>query len=189
MSTALMGLAEAMALVGASVTMLSISCGKDDYVDLEGDIGQASQSGSGESVPSKPATAPAPSGGSGEAAPAAKIPEFAVDLPDFKLVIDHKGPVSVTLLRPEFMAHLNTILASAGVFLWGANKRAAANAAAWKDIAKRLTALQAEGFDVLAGSDEAKERRKTMLSDKHAKPKLMEAIELTEKKKKKKVNI
>ncbi|KAK5986916.1 hypothetical protein GCK32_002763 [Trichostrongylus colubriformis] len=61
-----------------------------------------------------------------------------------------------------------------------------ANSAAWKDLAKRITTLQTEGFDVKPGSDEAKNRRKLMASQKNVKPGLLEQIETKKKKKKKK---
>ncbi|EYB86910.1 hypothetical protein Y032_0271g889 [Ancylostoma ceylanicum] len=85
----------------------------------------------------------------------------------------------------EFVKNVKGVAASAHVFVWGAKKRNSALTAAWKDIAKRIAALQSEGFDVIAGSDEAKEIRR-MESQRQIKPASLLLLEKMESKKSKK---
>ncbi|RCN37045.1 hypothetical protein ANCCAN_17071 [Ancylostoma caninum] len=59
----------------------------------------------------------------------------------------------------NYIAHLETILETAGNYMWGMKKHFAADEAAWRELAKRITLLQAEGYDVRAGTKEAKQRR------------------------------
>lgn len=50
------------------------------------------------------------------------------------------------IIQEEFAKQATAVVNGLGVYMWGANKRALANAAAWKDLAKRITTLQAEVF-------------------------------------------
>ncbi|CAJ0602403.1 unnamed protein product [Cylicocyclus nassatus] len=64
-------------------------------------------------------------------------------------------------LSDGYIDKLETILETAGNYLWGMKKHMAADEAAWKELAKRITLLHAEGYDVRAGTKEAKIRRMT----------------------------
>ncbi|RCN53491.1 hypothetical protein ANCCAN_00557 [Ancylostoma caninum] len=85
----------------------------------------------------------------------------------------------------EFVKNVRGVANSAAVFVWAAKKRSSALNAAWKDIARRIAALQSEGFDVLAGSVEAKELRR-MESQRQTRPALLNLLEKMESKKHKK---
>ncbi|KAK6746562.1 hypothetical protein RB195_000063 [Necator americanus] len=61
----------------------------------------------------------------------------------------------------DYLPKLETILEVAANYMWGMKKHMAADEAAWKELAKRITLLQAEGYDVRAGTKEAKLRRLT----------------------------
>ncbi|VDM85450.1 unnamed protein product [Strongylus vulgaris] len=76
--------------------------------------------------------------------------------------------IQAVLLEPSgdtisdgYIAHLEVILETAANYLWGMKKHMAADEAAWKELAKRITLLHAEGYDVRAGTKEAKLRRMT----------------------------
>lgn len=43
-----------------------------------------------------------------------------------------------------YMAHLEVILETAANYMWGMKKHMAADEAAWRELAKRITLLQAE---------------------------------------------
>ncbi|EYC02100.1 hypothetical protein Y032_0102g3483 [Ancylostoma ceylanicum] len=62
-------------------------------------------------------------------------------------------------ISADYIAHLEQILETAGNYMWGMKKHFAADEAAWRELAKRITLLQAEGYDVRAGTKEAKQRR------------------------------
>ncbi|KAK6748051.1 hypothetical protein RB195_000955 [Necator americanus] len=106
--------------------------------------------------------------------------EMSADNPEVRFVQQFQGEPT-----EEFVKNVTGVANSASVYIWGAKKRAAALTAAWKDLAKRITILQTEGFDVLAGSDEAKELRK-IESQRHLRPSLLDKIEPKKEKKKKK---
>ncbi|VDL71815.1 unnamed protein product [Nippostrongylus brasiliensis] len=46
-----------------------------------------------------------------------------------------------------YMEKLEYILETAGTFMWGMKKHMAADEAAWRELAKRITLLHAEGYD------------------------------------------
>ncbi|VDM76473.1 unnamed protein product [Strongylus vulgaris] len=124
-----------------------------------------------------------PTGGEGEPAPVGSQEppiELSTNHPQIQFVLQFQGEPT-----EDFLKNLQGVVNSANMFLWGAKKRAAAQTASWKDLAKRVTTLQTEGFDVLAGSEEAKKLR-IAESQKHFKPPLIVFIESTEPKKKKK---
>lgn len=60
-----------------------------------------------------------------------------------------------------YLEKLEFVLETAGTFMWGMKKHMAADEAAWRELAKRITLLHAEGYDVRAGTKEAKLRRLT----------------------------
>ncbi|KAK6048349.1 hypothetical protein COOONC_14146 [Cooperia oncophora] len=60
-----------------------------------------------------------------------------------------------------YLDKLEFVLETAGTFMWGMKKHMAADEAAWRELAKRITLLRAEGYDVRAGTKEAKLRRLT----------------------------
>ncbi|XGW30808.1 hypothetical protein V3C99_009626 [Haemonchus contortus] len=105
--------------------------------------------------------------------------EFSTDHPDLKFVLQYEGE----LLSEDFYVHLSGVASSAAQYVWSVKKRLTANSAAWKDLAKRITTLQTEGFDVKPGSDEAKVRR-LMASQRRNKPGLLEQFDKKKKKKK-----
>ncbi|XGW30806.1 hypothetical protein V3C99_009626 [Haemonchus contortus] len=107
--------------------------------------------------------------------------EFSTDHPDLKFVLQYEGE----LLSEDFYVHLSGVASSAAQYVWSVKKRLTANSAAWKDLAKRITTLQTEGFDVKPGSDEAKVRR-LMASQRRNKPGLLEQFDKKKKKKKRK---
>ncbi|VDO52632.1 unnamed protein product [Haemonchus placei] len=105
--------------------------------------------------------------------------EFSTDHPDLKFVLQYEGE----LLSEDFYVHLSGVASSAAQYVWSVKKRLIANSAAWKDLAKRITTLQTEGFDVKPGSDEAKVRR-LMASQRRNKPGLLDQFDKKKKKKK-----
>ncbi|KAL6739679.1 hypothetical protein Aduo_013107 [Ancylostoma duodenale] len=106
--------------------------------------------------------------------------EMSPTNPQVLFVQQFQGPPT-----EEFVKNVRGVANSAGVFVWAAKKRNSALNAAWKDIARRIAALQSEGFDVLAGSVEAKEIRR-MESQRQIKPALLNLLEKMESKKHKK---
>nr|CDJ95345.1 Protein B0379.2 [Haemonchus contortus] len=59
----------------------------------------------------------------------------------------------------NYLETLENVLETASNFTWGMKKHMAADEAAWKELAKRITLLKTEGYDVRAGTKEAKRRR------------------------------
>ncbi|KJH52135.1 hypothetical protein DICVIV_01721 [Dictyocaulus viviparus] len=113
--------------------------------------------------------------------PLRHVSDMAEDNPHIQFVLGYnKGSLE------DFLRNINAVVVSSNLWLWEGKKRILASSAAWKDIAKRVTTLKTEGFDVVAGSDEAKKRRKLMLSQESTKPALLDQIEPKKEKKKKK---
>ncbi|KHJ97169.1 hypothetical protein OESDEN_02852 [Oesophagostomum dentatum] len=54
---------------------------------------------------------------------------------------------------------MEAILDTADNYMWSMKKHMGADEAAWRELAKRITILHAEGYDVRAGTKEARRRR------------------------------
>ncbi|CAJ0602627.1 unnamed protein product [Cylicocyclus nassatus] len=162
----------------------TISCGKrtESQFEEEGVGDESEEPGVPESQGSE-GEGP-PSGVSGEGGPPASKDgqpiEMSANHPQINFVLQFQGEPT-----EEFLRNLKGVLLAANTFVWSAQKRAAAQTASWKDLARRVTSLQTEGFDVIPGSDEAKHLRR-IESQRHVKPPLILFIENTEPKKKKK---
>ncbi|KAK5969623.1 hypothetical protein GCK32_005078 [Trichostrongylus colubriformis] len=126
---------------------------------------------SGKSLPEKGATLKAPSTPVGEIAAKAEMAKEASssERTDSGAALGADNPqVMAVLAEPPgdevsegYVDKLEFILETAGTFMWGMKKHMAADEAAWRELAKRITLLRAEGYDVRAGTKEAKLRRLT----------------------------
>ncbi|XGW26157.1 hypothetical protein V3C99_007065 [Haemonchus contortus] len=78
------------------------------------------------------------------------------DNPELQAIISEPPGEEVS---DNYLETLEKVLETASNFTWGMKKHMAADEAAWKELAKRITLLKTEGYDVRAGTKEAKRRR------------------------------
>ncbi|KJH48290.1 hypothetical protein DICVIV_05599 [Dictyocaulus viviparus] len=81
---------------------------------------------------------------------------LGADNPQIKLVLAETIRNECT---EDYIMNLEIILDTACTYMWSMKKHMAADEAAWRELAKRITLLNAEGYDVRAGTKEAKLRR------------------------------